>query len=181
MLFIRCNSDYIMLYRTNSGMGMQPVLLSAWGRVPPIYDDPFSHVNSQGVPVVLVVTGISFMILDPKSLSLKYRVELKHLEQISVSSFNDHIFILHINPVSLSTLSTFPYTSNTNFEYYIATCIHVCAISAIYQYALTILHTVNLWSYYAVVYLYYFSFFFFYYSWNKYASHTPIVMNLQPS
>lgn len=48
--------------------------------------------------VVLVVTGVSVMLLDSKSLSLKYQVELKHLDQISVSSFSDHIFIMHINP-----------------------------------------------------------------------------------
>ena len=49
---------------------------------------------------MLVVTGVSFMILDPKSLALKYRVELKHLDQISVSSFSDYIFVLHLSPVS---------------------------------------------------------------------------------
>ena len=55
----------------------------------------------QETTVVLVVTGVSVMLLDSKSLSLKYQVELKHLDQISVSSFSDHIFIMHINPVSL--------------------------------------------------------------------------------
>ena len=58
----------------------------------------------QGVPIVLVVTGVSVMILDAKSLSLKYRVELNHLDQISVSSFSDHMFVLHINPVSLAAI-----------------------------------------------------------------------------
>ena len=55
---------------------------------------------------MLVVTGVSFMILDPKSLALKYRVELKHLDQISVSSFSDHIFVLHLNPVSRVSVPT---------------------------------------------------------------------------
>ena len=50
--------------------------------------------------MVLVVTGTSFMVLDPKTLALKYRVELKDLQQISLSTFSDHIFVMHINPVS---------------------------------------------------------------------------------
>ena len=51
--------------------------------------------------MVLVVTGNSFMLLDPKSLSLKYRVELQHVKQISLSSFSDHIFVLHLDPVRM--------------------------------------------------------------------------------
>jgi len=56
--------------------------------------------DGKGVPMVLVVTGTSFMVLDPKTLALKYRVELKDLKQISLSNFSDNIFIMHINPVS---------------------------------------------------------------------------------
>lgn len=48
---------------------------------------------------MLVVTGVSIMLLDSKSLSLKYRVELKHVDQVSVSAFSDHLFVVHINPV----------------------------------------------------------------------------------
>ena len=59
-----------------------------------------THHLSKGVPMVLVVTGTSFMVLDPKTLALKYRVELKDLKQISLSNFSDNIFIMHINPVS---------------------------------------------------------------------------------
>ncbi len=59
-----------------------------------------SHNEIKGVPEVLVVTGTSFMVLDPKSLALKYRVELADLQQISLSSYADNIFVMHINPVS---------------------------------------------------------------------------------
>ena len=44
------------------------------------------------------------MILDQKSLSLKYRVELRHLQQVSLSSFSDSFFVIHINPVSTNPL-----------------------------------------------------------------------------
>ena len=40
------------------------------------------------------------MVLDTKTLALKYRVELSYLDQISLSSYSDHIFVMHINPVS---------------------------------------------------------------------------------
>jgi myosin-1 len=66
-----------------------------------IWADKVQKLNrkdGKGVPIILVVTGVSVMVLDPKSLSLKYRVELKHLDQVSVSSFSDHMFVLHINP-----------------------------------------------------------------------------------
>ena len=54
----------------------------------------------QGVQIVLVVTGTSAMILDPKSLSLKYRIDMKHINKVSLSSYGDHLLVLHINPVS---------------------------------------------------------------------------------
>ncbi len=56
----------------------------------------------QGTGMVLVVTGNSFMLLDPKNLSLKYRVELQHVKQVSLSSFSDHIFVIHIDQVYMA-------------------------------------------------------------------------------
>lgn len=49
--------------------------------------------------MVLVVTGNSFMLLEPKTLSMKYRVELQHIKQISLSCYSDQIFVIHIDPV----------------------------------------------------------------------------------
>ena len=49
--------------------------------------------------MVLVVTGNSFMLLDPKSLAMKYRVDLQHIKHISLSSYGDQIFVIHIDPV----------------------------------------------------------------------------------
>ncbi len=50
--------------------------------------------------MVMVVTGNSFMLLDPKNLSMKYRVDLSHLKHVSMSSYGDHLFVLHIDSVS---------------------------------------------------------------------------------
>lgn len=50
--------------------------------------------------MVLVVTGNSLLLLDPKSLAMKYRVELQHIKQISLSCFSDQIFVVHLDPVS---------------------------------------------------------------------------------
>ena len=55
--------------------------------------------------MVLVVTGLSLLLLEPHSLALKYRVELADLQGISLSRFSDAIFIVHINPVSTTHLS----------------------------------------------------------------------------
>jgi myosin-1 len=66
-----------------------------------IWTDRAHKINrrdGKGVPIVLVVTGMSIMILDPKSLVLKYRIDLRHVNQVSVSSFSDHLLVLHINP-----------------------------------------------------------------------------------
>ena len=41
------------------------------------------------------------MILDPKHLTMKYRIELQYVKQLSMSTFSDHMFIVHIDPVSL--------------------------------------------------------------------------------
>ncbi len=49
---------------------------------------------------MLVVTGTSFMVLDPKTMTLKYRVELQYLRQVSLSTYSDRILVLHIDPVS---------------------------------------------------------------------------------
>lgn len=51
--------------------------------------------------MVLVVTGNSFMLLETKTLVMKYRVELQHVKEISLSSYSDPIFIIHIDPVSI--------------------------------------------------------------------------------
>lgn len=53
--------------------------------------------DGKSTPVILVVTGTSFLVLDPKTLLLKYQVNLDHLQQISLSSFSDHLFVMHIN------------------------------------------------------------------------------------
>ena len=50
---------------------------------------------------------MSIMILDPKSLALKYRIDLRNIDQVSVSSFSDNLLVLHINPVS-TTLTLTP-------------------------------------------------------------------------
>ena len=52
--------------------------------------------------MVLAVTGNSFMVLDPKSYALKYRVDLSNLEQISLSPYSDAIFVMHVKPVSIA-------------------------------------------------------------------------------
>lgn len=49
--------------------------------------------------MVLVITGNSFMLLEAKTLNMKYRVELQHIKQISLSNYSDHIFVIHIDPV----------------------------------------------------------------------------------
>ncbi len=68
---------------------------------PPLTTPHFSvPACPQGVPAVLIVTGTSFMVLDPKSMALKYRVELQYLNQISLSCFGDRLMVMHINPVS---------------------------------------------------------------------------------
>ena len=61
----------------------------------------------QGIPVILVITGVSLMILDPKHLTLKYRIELQYVKQLSMSSFSDQIFVVHIDPVSLTLPTVF--------------------------------------------------------------------------
>ena len=58
--------------------------------------------------MVLAVTGNSFMVLDPKSYALKYRVDLSNLEQISLSPYSDAIFVMHVKPVSIALLGTCP-------------------------------------------------------------------------
>ena len=60
----------------------------------------FTHL--QGIPVILVVTGVSMMVLDLKHLTMKYRIELQYVKQLSMSTFSDHMFVVHIDPVSLS-------------------------------------------------------------------------------
>jgi len=49
--------------------------------------------------MVMVVTGNSFMLLEAKNLGMKYRVELAHIKQVSMSSYSDQIFVLHIDSV----------------------------------------------------------------------------------
>ena len=61
-----------------------------------------SYAHLQSIPVILVVTGVSLMVLDPKNLSLKYRIELQHVKQLSMSTYSDHIIVVHIDPVSQS-------------------------------------------------------------------------------
>lgn len=66
--------------------------------------NPFTvNIGSpQGVPALLVVTGTSFMVLDPKTMALKYRVELQYLKQVSLSGYSDPIVVMHIDPVNNS-------------------------------------------------------------------------------
>ncbi|XP_064396795.1 unconventional myosin-Ia-like isoform X1 [Halichondria panicea] len=66
-----------------------------------IWADNIMKINRKdmkGVPAMLVVTGTSFMVLDPKTMTLKYRVELQYLRQVSLSTYSDRILVLHIDP-----------------------------------------------------------------------------------
>ena len=66
-----------------------------------IWADVVQKINrsdAKKVPMVLAITGNSFMLLDPKSYALKYRVDLNNLEQMSLSPFSDSIFVMHIKP-----------------------------------------------------------------------------------
>lgn len=67
--------------------------------------------------MVLAITGNSFMLLDPKSYALKYRVDLNNLEQMSLSPFSDSIFVMHIKPVSVALLQKC-YSFDFNFHSY---------------------------------------------------------------
>ena len=49
--------------------------------------------------MVMVVTGNSFMLLEAKNMGMKYRVELAHIKHVSMSSYSDQIFVLHIDSV----------------------------------------------------------------------------------
>eukprot|EP00731_Ephydatia_muelleri_P013412 Em0007g722a len=70
-----------------------------------IWADVVQKINrsdAKKVPMVLAVTGNSFMLLDQKSYALKYRVDLNNLEQISLSPFSDSIFVMHVKPSRLA-------------------------------------------------------------------------------
>ena len=74
-----------------------PVLFATWINL--IF---YFVTHLQGIPVILVITGVSLMVLDPKHLTMKYRIELQYVKQLSMSTFSDQIFVVHIDPVSLS-------------------------------------------------------------------------------
>ena len=40
------------------------------------------------------------LVLEPKSFAIQYRIDLTHIQQVSLSKHNDFLFILHIDPVS---------------------------------------------------------------------------------
>ena len=81
----------------------------------------YSPIYIQGIPVILVVTGVSMMVLDPKNLTIKYRIELQYIKQLSLSTHSDHIFVVHIDPVSLS-LFPCPFPPFLSFALYLASC-----------------------------------------------------------
>lgn len=58
------------------------------------------YVCLQAREKLLVITGLSFMVLDPKSMKPLYRVPLSALQKVSVSQLSDDFFIFHVASVS---------------------------------------------------------------------------------
>jgi hypothetical protein len=74
--------------------------------------------------VILVITGVSLMILDPKHLAMKYRIELQYVKQLSMSTFSDHMFIVHIDPVSLTLFLSVPLFLSLSLSLYLKCFLH---------------------------------------------------------
>jgi hypothetical protein len=53
---------------------------------------------------VLAVTNTALIILDPRSLTMKYRLDIEYLEGISMSRCHDDIVVLHISPNMQETI-----------------------------------------------------------------------------
>ena len=45
---------------------------------------------------MLVITKLSFLVLDPKTMKPFYRVPLSDLQKVSVSQLSDDFFIFHV-------------------------------------------------------------------------------------
>lgn len=53
--------------------------------------------------MLLVISTSSLMILDQRTLDIKYRIPASEIHRISLSPFADNIAVVHIHPVSHTT------------------------------------------------------------------------------
>ena len=56
-------------------------------------------LDLKGVPRILAVTGAAVIILDPKTLELKYRIPLHELTALSFSPYNDTVCVIQFRVV----------------------------------------------------------------------------------
>ena len=67
-----------------------------------------SRSSGRLVPVLFVVTTSSMMLLDQRTLHVKYRVPASDVVRISLSPYLDDIAVFHVKSVGYALLSTVP-------------------------------------------------------------------------
>ncbi|CAG7721716.1 unnamed protein product [Allacma fusca] len=58
----------------------------------------------QFVPIVLVVTTNNVLVLDPRTLGVKYRISVKDIYKISLSPYPDDIAVIHVQQQQLESI-----------------------------------------------------------------------------
>ena len=59
-------------------------------------------LHSQFVPILLVISTSSMLILDQRTMQVKYRIPATEIYRISLSPYFDDIAVFHVRSVSLS-------------------------------------------------------------------------------
>ena len=56
------------------------------------------------MPIVLVVTTQHVLVLDPRTLGVKYRIAVKDIYKISLSPYPDDIAVIHVQQQQVRVL-----------------------------------------------------------------------------
>ncbi|XP_065920501.1 unconventional myosin-Ia-like [Dysidea avara] len=66
-----------------------------------VWSDNVHKINratGKAVPKILVILRSSLLLLEAKAFAIQHRINIPHIQQVSVSIHNDFLFILHIDP-----------------------------------------------------------------------------------
>lgn len=98
----------------------------------------FDLVLSQFVPILLVLSTSSMLLLDQRTLQIKYRVPAAEIYRLSLSPYLDDIAVFHIKAVSMRVyyflviagLNTVVFIM---FHYYLALIINQSLIQCMFK------------------------------------------------
>ncbi|KAG1705488.1 Unconventional myosin-Ib [Nymphon striatum] len=60
-----------------------------------------TRTNGKCVPILLVVSTSSMLVMDQRTLQIKYRIPAPEIYRISLSPFSDDVAVIHVKPTAL--------------------------------------------------------------------------------